>query len=261
VGGIFNSANKNVYAAREDMNSARNRYILKDVQDNARAAGLHIVFPPKVFPVNSVKVMRGCLWIAQDTASRHKYLAFIEATFAAYFTREEDISQDAVLQAICAQVGIDAAAFMQGITRPDIKEQLKSNTDDAVHSAYPLSSSARICISAMTGWRWSGQLGWAAFVNVRERVLKVWRKAVCLARPKGASAVGVKACRLWLGRRFLRLIQLAQRSVFGGDAFFSREGVQVGVKAAVATHCDLIFKLVFYGQLTQKRCTHCTALG
>ena len=32
VGGIFNSANKNVYAAREDMNSARNRYILKDVQ-------------------------------------------------------------------------------------------------------------------------------------------------------------------------------------------------------------------------------------
>ena len=132
VGGIFNIANKNVYAAREDMNSSRNRYILKDVQDNARDTGLAIVFPPKVFPVNSVKAMRGCLWIAQEATAKDNYLAFIEATFAAYFTREEDISQDAVLQAICSGVGIDANAFMQGIARPDIKEQLKSNTDEAI---------------------------------------------------------------------------------------------------------------------------------
>ena len=132
VGGIFNSANKNAYAAREDMNSARNRYVLKDVQDNAREAGLRVVFPPKVFPVNSVKAMRGCLWIAQDDKAKDKYLAFIEATFAAYFTREEDISQDDVLQAICVQVGIDATAFMHGVTRPGIKEQLKANTDEAI---------------------------------------------------------------------------------------------------------------------------------
>ena len=132
VGGIFNIANKNVYAAREDMNSSRNRYILKDVQDNARDTGLAIVFPPKVFPVNSVKAMRGCLWIAQDATAKDNYLAFVEATFAAYFTREEDISQDAVLQAICSGVGIDANAFMQGIARPDIKEQLKSNTEEAI---------------------------------------------------------------------------------------------------------------------------------
>ena len=132
VGGIFNNANKHVYAAREDMNSARNRYILKDVQDNARDAALSIVFPPKVFPVNSVKAMRGCLWIAQDAVAKGKYLAFIEATFAAYFTRDQDISQDDVLQAICVQVGIDATAFMQGITRADIKEQLKANTDEAI---------------------------------------------------------------------------------------------------------------------------------
>ena len=57
---------------------------------------------------------------------------FVEATFGAYFTREEDISQDAVLQAICSAVGIDANAFMQGIARPDIKEQLKSNTEEAI---------------------------------------------------------------------------------------------------------------------------------
>ncbi|MDO9360167.1 MAG: 2-hydroxychromene-2-carboxylate isomerase [Polaromonas sp.] len=132
VGGIFNSVNKNVYAAREDMDAPRNRYMLKDVQDNARQAGLSLTFPPRVFPVNSVKAMRGCLWIAQDEAARPHYLAFVEAVFAAYFTREEDISQDSVLAAVCTQVGIDAAAFLESIGRADIKEQLKANTDEAI---------------------------------------------------------------------------------------------------------------------------------
>lgn len=132
VGGIFNAVNKGIYAAREDMNSPKNRYMLKDVQDNAREAGLEIAFPPKVFPVNSVKAMRGCLWIAQDAAAQPRYLEFIEATFAAYFTREEDISQDEVLAAICRQTSIDVEAFLAGIARPDIKEQLKGNTDEAI---------------------------------------------------------------------------------------------------------------------------------
>lgn len=132
VGGIFNSVNKGIYAAREDMDTPKNRYMLKDVQDSAREAGLKIAFPPRVFPVNSVKAMRGCLWIEQDTTAQPHYLGFIAATFAAYFTREEDISQDEVLAAICRQVGIDPAAFLAGIARPDIKDQLKTNTDEAI---------------------------------------------------------------------------------------------------------------------------------
>jgi 2-hydroxychromene-2-carboxylate isomerase len=132
VGGIFNSVNKGIYAAREDMNSPRNRYQLKDMQDNAREAGLRIVFPPRVFPVNSVKAMRGCLWIAQDAQAHSQYLPFVEAVFAAYFSREEDISQDDVLAAVCRGVAIDAPAFLDGIARPDIKDQLKANTDEAI---------------------------------------------------------------------------------------------------------------------------------
>ena len=132
VGGIFNSVNKGIYTAREDLNAPKNRYMLKDLQDCARQAGLKIIFPPRVFPVNSVKAMRGCLWIAQTPQARGRYLDFVEAVFAAYFGREEDISQDAVLAAICQQVGIDESAFFAGIARPDIKEQLKANTDEAI---------------------------------------------------------------------------------------------------------------------------------
>ena len=132
VGGIFNTVNQRMYASREDSNSPRNRYALKDLQDCARQTGVSIVFPPKVFPVNSVKAMRGCIWIASNDATKDHFLPFIEATFAAYFTRQEDISQNDVLASICRQTGIDADAFAAGITRADIKDALKANTDEAI---------------------------------------------------------------------------------------------------------------------------------
>ena len=132
VGGIFNTVNQRMYASREDSNSPRNRYALKDLQDCARQTGVNIVFPPKVFPVNSVKAMRGCIWIASNDATKEHFLPFIEATFAAYFTRQEDISQNDVLASICRQTGIDADAFAAGITRADIKDALKANTDEAI---------------------------------------------------------------------------------------------------------------------------------
>ena len=132
VGGIFNSVNKSVYAAREDMNSARNRYMLKDVQDNARQAGLAITFPPKVFPVNSVKAMRGCLWIAQNEQVKGRLTEFVEAVFSAYFTDDQDISQDDVLTEICRKTGLDANAFLAGISQPAIKDALKANTEEAI---------------------------------------------------------------------------------------------------------------------------------
>ena len=132
VGGIFNTVNQRMYAGREDMNSPRNRYMLKDLQDCAKQAGVVIEFPPKVFPVNSVKVMRGCLWVAQNIAAKEKLTDFIEAAFAAYFTRQADISQDDVLVGICGECNINAAELVAGISQPTIKDQLKSNTDEAI---------------------------------------------------------------------------------------------------------------------------------
>jgi 2-hydroxychromene-2-carboxylate isomerase len=128
VGGIFNAVNPSVYAQRDKPVPAKAAYMLKDMQDCAREAGLKIVMPPKVFPVNSVKAMRGCLWLEPQG----KLLAFASAVFEAYWSREEDISQDAVLLKICQNLGIDGAEFLAGIAQPAIKEQLKSNTEEVI---------------------------------------------------------------------------------------------------------------------------------
>ena len=128
VGGIFNAVNPSVYAQREKPVPAKAAYMLKDMQDWAREADLKIIMPPKVFPVNSVKAMRGCLWLEPQG----KLLTFANAVFEAYWSREEDISQDAVLLKVCQSIDVDGAEFLAGIAQPAIKEQLKTNTEEVI---------------------------------------------------------------------------------------------------------------------------------
>lgn len=128
VGGVFNAVNPSVYASREAPVPAKRDYMLKDLKDWARLAGLKIRMPPSVFPVNSVKAMRGCLWLEPQGG----LVPFATAVFEAYWGRDEDISQDAVLADICRGCGIDAEAFFAGIAQDAIKAQLKANTDELI---------------------------------------------------------------------------------------------------------------------------------
>jgi 2-hydroxychromene-2-carboxylate isomerase len=128
VGGIFNTVNPSVYQSRETPVPAKARYMKKDLADWARAAGLEIVFPPSVFPVNSVKAMRGCIWLEpQDLL-----VPFARACFEAYWSDDKDISQDAALADICTEIGVDATAFFAAVAEPAIKDQLKANTEEAM---------------------------------------------------------------------------------------------------------------------------------
>ena len=130
VGGIFNSINPSVYASRETPVPAKARYTKKDIADWARSAGLQIKMPPTVFPVNSVKAMRGCIWLGRNRPEL--MLPFARAVFETYWGDDLDISADAVLSGICDRVGIESAAFFKGIGDQAIKDQLKANTDEVI---------------------------------------------------------------------------------------------------------------------------------
>src|SRR5262249_60015303 len=126
VGGIFNTVNPSVYASRETPVPLKARYMKKDLADWARSAGLAIKMPPTVFPVNSVKAMRGCIWLGNNM------VPFATAVFEAYWGADKDISQDAVLTELCKRVGDDAEQFLAGIGQQAIKDQLKANTDEVM---------------------------------------------------------------------------------------------------------------------------------
>ena len=128
VGGIFNTINPSVYAQRADPIPSKARYMKKDLADWARHAGLNILFPPTVFPVNSVKAMRGCIVLEP----RGKLVEFAKAVFEAYWSNDLDISKDEVLAKICERIEVDPHWLFAGIASKEIKEQLRSNTDELV---------------------------------------------------------------------------------------------------------------------------------
>jgi len=127
VGGIFNTINPSVYQSREKPVPAKARYAQKDLADWARVAGLKII-RPTIFPVNSVKAMRGCLLLQRQD----KLVAFARAVFQAYWSEDRDISNDQVLADICTTVGADQQSFFAGISQQGVKDQLRANTDELI---------------------------------------------------------------------------------------------------------------------------------
>jgi 2-hydroxychromene-2-carboxylate isomerase len=128
VGGIFNSINPSVYASREHPVPAKVAYQKKDVADWARSTGLTIKMRPTVFPVNSVKAMRGCIFLNKEG----KLVQFARAVFEIYWGEDKDISQDPVLTEVCQRVGVDPTKFFAGIGDQAVKDQLKANTDEVM---------------------------------------------------------------------------------------------------------------------------------
>jgi 2-hydroxychromene-2-carboxylate isomerase len=127
VGGIFNSVNPSVYEQRTHPVPPKARYYAKDLGDWVRRSGLRIGMP-KPFPVNSVKAMRGCLLLEPEG----KLVPFASEVFAAYWTDGRDISKDEVLADLCSRIGVEPQRLFEGIARPEIKAQLKANTDEVI---------------------------------------------------------------------------------------------------------------------------------
>ena len=127
VGGVFNTVNDSVYQNRANPVPVKAHYYIKDLADWARVAGLTIGQPP-VFPVNSVKAMRGAF-----VALEHDCLVpYARATFRRYWSDLEDISQDEVVTQIAEEAGLDSAEFFEKITSQPYKDKLRANTEELI---------------------------------------------------------------------------------------------------------------------------------
>jgi 2-hydroxychromene-2-carboxylate isomerase len=127
VGGVFNEVNQDVYERRAKPDPRKGKYYVKDLADWADFTGIEIGRPP-VFPVNSVRAMRGAL-IALDDG---KLVPYAKAVFEAYWGELLDISQPEILGRVAASVGYDAPTFLARIEDPAVKARLKANTDELI---------------------------------------------------------------------------------------------------------------------------------
>ena len=87
--------------------------------------GVRIGSPP-VFPVNSVKVMRGA-FVALEQG---KLVPYARRAFERYWGELADISQDDEVRGIAKDAGLDVDAFWTKIAEPDCKQKLRDNTDE-----------------------------------------------------------------------------------------------------------------------------------
>ena len=128
VGGVFNAVNQTVYDNRAKPNPLKQAYMLKDLADWAKLYGLNIIFPPTVFPVNSVKCMRGAF-----VALEHdKLVPYASAAFEAYWSDDRDLSKEDVLAGIAARAGLERQSFFAAIETEPCKARLRANTDELI---------------------------------------------------------------------------------------------------------------------------------
>jgi len=127
VGGIFNTVNPSVYENRGNPVPVKQKYYVKDLQDWASYVGVTIGQPP-VFPVNSVKAMRGAIYSQEQGL----LTTYVRAVFHRYWTQLEDISQDSILESIAIEVGLDSDKFFTALADQRYKDQLRQNTEELI---------------------------------------------------------------------------------------------------------------------------------
>ena len=125
VGGIFNTTNPSVYESRKNPVVEKLNYSQKDMKDWERVRNITINWP-KIFPINSVKAMRGAFYFL-DNGGIEDYL---ESVFSAYWTKGQDISSDDFLAILIKELGGSPEDFLEFIGTDETKARLIANTQE-----------------------------------------------------------------------------------------------------------------------------------
>ncbi|MGK0171968.1 MAG: 2-hydroxychromene-2-carboxylate isomerase [Gammaproteobacteria bacterium] len=127
VGGVFNKINPSVYERRNNPVPPKDAYYQKDMRDWARNLGIEMI-KPSIFPLNSVKALRGAfVAIEEGTVS-----AYSKACFKAYWCDDRDLSSEQELASIVGEIGMDTERFLARIKEEPIKQKLFETTDELI---------------------------------------------------------------------------------------------------------------------------------
>ena len=127
VGGVFNSVNQDVYQFRESPNTLKLDYSGNDLNLWAKHRNINIS-KPQIFPVNSVKAMRGCL----KNKQKNCLPLFARKVFDAYWGRGLDISDEAIITKVAQEAGLSLQDFKQYIYSQEAKDLLMSNSSELI---------------------------------------------------------------------------------------------------------------------------------
>lgn len=123
LGGVF-KATGNVSPATVP---AKSRYMGDDLERFARRYEVPFLFNP-FFPVNTLALMRGAVAYQQQG----RLDQYIEAIFSAMWVTGKNMDEPTIVAEVLDTIGIGAQEFLVAIAAQDVKDKLKSNTEEAV---------------------------------------------------------------------------------------------------------------------------------
>ncbi len=105
------------------------RYMLEDLKRWADHYGVDFEMPAK-FPINSLSTQRAL--VAAGELEAETLPAFAEHLYRAYWTDGRDVSEPDTIAEVADAVSLPADEIVERLDAPDIKETLRSITDEAV---------------------------------------------------------------------------------------------------------------------------------
>ena len=103
----------------------KKEFMIMDCKMVSKKFKIDFIFNSK-FPLNTIKLMRGCLVLENDQLKE-----YIKLVFDAYWKNNEDVNDNKVLSKILNQIDIKLEEFEDRIEKNDVKEKLKKFTSDA----------------------------------------------------------------------------------------------------------------------------------
>ena len=123
LGGVF-KATGNVSPATVP---AKSRDMGDDLERFARRYEVPFLFNP-FFPVNTLALMRGAVAYQQQG----RLDQYIDAIFSAMWVTGKNMNEPTIVAEVLDTIGIGAQEFLVAIAAQDVKDKLKSNTEEAV---------------------------------------------------------------------------------------------------------------------------------
>lgn len=128
IGGVFKLtnnvspmvANRDILNKKEYAQIETNRFLLRHGIDNFR-------MNPH-FPVNTLRIMRGAVYAAQQGFGAH----YIDVVFAAMWEQGRNLAEEREILAVLDAAGLPAGEILQRCDDPAIKQRLMDNTADSV---------------------------------------------------------------------------------------------------------------------------------
>ena len=106
---------------------AKGRYMGVELQRWAKHYGVPFV-TNRFFPINTMRLMRGAVAAQQADC----FAEYHRAIYPAFWVDSANLGEPEVIRSVLVKAGLNADLLLARIEEPDVKEQLRLNTEEAV---------------------------------------------------------------------------------------------------------------------------------